>query len=42
MDRLHYLRRRYGDGVGPEAAVPAGWRRFPALLLTRLRRALAP
>lgn len=42
MDRLHYLRRRYGDSVGPEAAVPAGWRRWPARLAARLRRAGAP
>ena len=38
MDRLHYLRRRYGDNVGPEAAVPAGWRRFPARVVAWLRR----
>ncbi len=39
MDRLHYLRRRYGDNLAPEAAVPAGWRRLPARLVSWLRRA---
>jgi hypothetical protein len=38
MDRLHLLRRRYGDNVGPEAAVPPGWRRFPARVVSWLRR----
>jgi hypothetical protein len=40
MDRLHYLRRRYGDAVGPEAAVPSGWRRWPARIMGVLNRKL--